>query len=120
MKLTDLEPTFLRYENRGDQHIYHHRVETVAEAHGVLFLCPKCFLANGGAKGTHAILCWSRSAGTPETAKPLPGRWALAGTSFEDLTLNGDVGGNENRSVLLLSGCNAHFHVTSGEILFTE
>lgn len=32
-----------------------HPVETLAEADGVWFLCPKCFVANGGAKGTHPV-----------------------------------------------------------------
>ena len=38
-------------------------VETMAEANGVSFLCPKCFHVNGGAKGTHTILCTFRGGG---------------------------------------------------------
>ena len=60
MRLTDLEPQFLRYQQEGNSVIYHH-VETLAEAHGVMFLCPRCFAANGGRAGTHMVICWSRS-----------------------------------------------------------
>ena len=89
-------------------------VDSIAEAHGIQFNCPKC---SDGERG-HIVICWSRSAGAPEDIPPLPGRWSLHGTSIYDLTLDGDVGNaNSNRSVQLQGGCNAHFHVTNGEIV---
>jgi hypothetical protein len=118
LKLTDLDAQFLRYEHRADGHTYHHHVDTLAEAHGVMFLCPLCFKANGGPIGTHSVLCWSRSAGTPELAQPGPGRWQMVGTGLHDLTLNGDMAGTPGqgaRSVQLTGGCGWHGFVTNGE-----
>ena len=77
MRLTDLEPQFVRYEDRveerefvdGDEATWRERgcptvkrtlpcqyiipVATLAEAQGIHFLCPVCFQQNGGAVGTH-------------------------------------------------------------------
>lgn len=139
MRLTDLQPQFLRHEVRmetyqvvdGDPDTWRERgcpthdvtgprmympmVDKIEEAQGVEFLCPKCFAANGGPVGTHIVVCWSRSRGVPDDASPGPGRWMLVGTSYEDLTLDGDPPGNA-RSVQLTAGCGAHFHVTAGEV----
>ena len=137
MKLTELEPKFLRYEctpgrptqiandplhfPEGGSHVEFrdtvvwHMVGTLAEAQGVEFLCPKCFVTNGGRVGTHIVVCWSRLRGVPDGAHPLPGRWALNGTGFEDLTLDAEPP-NGARSVALTGGCGAHFLVTNGEV----
>lgn len=112
MRFTELEPKLIRYERREDR-VYHVPVDNLADAQGVQFLCPKCFRENGGSVGTHAIICWSRSRGTPEDAVPGPGRWTLEGTGLHDLTLNGDPG---SRSVLLTGGCAWHGFVTNGEV----
>jgi hypothetical protein len=69
---------------------------------------------NGGKVGTHGVICWSESAGTPADAIPGPGRWKLVGTGLHDLTLDGD--GGRSRSVLLTGGCGWHGFVTSGEV----
>lgn len=129
--LTDLEPEFMRWEKRfegspdiapaggkfGDayEHVVHVPVESIDQAHGVKFLCPLCFERNGGKRGTHMVICWSRSAGTPEEAVPGPGRWKMEGTGFADLTLNADPPGTM-RSVQLLGGCNWHGFVTGGVV----
>lgn len=113
MRLSDLEPQFLRYAPR-DGHVYWSHVDDIAVAQGVSFLCPKCFAANGGKVGTHTIVCWSRSRGVPDDATPGPGRWALKGTGYADLTLDGD---GSSRSVLLTGdGCKWHGFVTQGEV----
>ena len=85
-------------------------VRTMEEAEGVRFLCPLCFHRNGGAVGTHAVICWGPT--VPAAIEPGPGRWTLAGTSIADLTLNGALG--KSRSVLLTSGCGWHGYVTNG------
>jgi hypothetical protein len=86
-----------------------------AGAHGVKFLCPKCFAVNGGPVGTHSVICWSRSSGTPEDMQPGPGRWKMDGTGLDDLTLNGDApDGGGARSVLLTGGCGWHGFVDDG------
>ncbi len=110
LRLTDLEPRFLRYECRADG-VHHVEVDSIAEAQGLMFLCPKCYVANGGCVGTHRIICWSRSRGVPDDAKPGPGRWDLVGTGFDDLSL---LAGSS--SVQLLGGCNWHGFVTGGEV----
>lgn len=140
MKLIELEPCFLRYEvisgwptriandplhfPEGGTHIEFrdrvelHVVKTLAEAQGVEFLCPRCFVANGGVGGTHIVICWSRSRGVPEDATPKPGRWVLEGTGLDDLTLNVEPP-NTLRSVQLIGGgCKAHFNVINGDVIF--
>ena len=113
-RLVDLDAQFMRWERRDDGKIYWVPVATLAEAHGVKFLCPKCFVENGGPRGTHAIMCWSRSAGAPEEATPLPGRWKMDGLNLDDLTLNADPPSGA-RSVLLHGGCAWHGFVTNGD-----
>ena len=131
MKLTDLEPQLLRHEFRettwtrqnadgSTEEVTGPRsffisVDTLAEAQGVEFLCPKCFSANGGAVGTHGIICWSRSRGVPDDVEPTPGRWAMSGTGLEDLTLNADPP-SQARSILLTSGCRWHGFITAGMV----
>lgn len=110
MKLRDLEAQFVRVID----HKTFAPVSSIAEAHGVKFLCPTCFAQNGGKVGTHSVICWSRSAGTPDDMPPLPGRWTLCGTSIDDLTLNGDPPDNA-RSVALPDGCRWHDFITNGE-----
>lgn len=113
MKLTDLDAEFLRYERHADGHVYLPHVDSIDIAHGVEFLCPKCFVELGGKIGCHAIICWSRSRGTPDTAAPGPGRWRMVGTGLHDLTLDAEIDGGA-RSVAVTGGCEAHFHVTNG------
>lgn len=89
-------------------------VAAIAEAQGVCFLCPLCFAANGGAIGTHSVICWSRSRGIADDVHPGPGRWSLHGSGIDDLTLDADPPGGA-RSVLLTSGCGWHGFVNSGD-----
>lgn len=115
MKLIELDPQFLRYEEREDG-TYFVNVLTIAEAQGIRFLCPKCFVANGGPVGTHGVICWSRSAGVPEKARPGPGRWAMRGTGPADLTLDADPPGTQRSVLLTGAGCGWHGFVTNGEV----
>ena len=89
------------------------RVEAIDQAQGVRFLCPACFAKNGGARGTHMVVCWSRSRGVPDDVDPKPGRWTLHGTGIDDLTLHGDPVGHA-RSVQLHGGCGWHGFVDNG------
>lgn len=114
LRLAQLEPRFIRHERR-DGKTFHRFVESIAEAQGIIFLCPKCFAKNGGPVGTHSVICWSRSRGVPDDVSPGPGRWALQGSGFEDLTLGADPP-NRARSVLLTGGCAWHGFVTKGEV----
>ena len=107
MKLSELEPQFMkvvtakRFQN----------VDTIEEADGVMFLCPKCFKENGGPVGTHRVLCWRPR--VSQEIPPTPGRWEFKGTGYDDLTL---VAGSS--SIFLTGeGCGAHFFVKNGEIV---
>lgn len=114
LRLTLLRPQFLRYEKRDGQ-VYLPNVDHIMQAQGIQFLCPKCFVENGGSIGTHSVICWSRSRGVPDDARPGPGRWSLDGIGYDDLTLDTDVG-SPSRSVLLTSGCRWHGFVTKGRV----
>lgn len=118
MKLTELDPQFIRFE-RVDGRITHTFVDRIEDAQGIEFLCPVCFVKNGGPMGTHGVICWSRSRGAPEDATPGPGRWQMVGAGLHDLTLNGDAVGNPGagaRSVQLGGGCEWHGFITNGEV----
>lgn len=107
--LAQLEAKFIRYERR-DGHEFFIDVETIGEAQGVKFLCPKCFAANKGPVGTHMVVCWSRSRGVPDDVEPRP---VLTGTGIADLTLNADPPGTA-RSIQLTGGCGWHGFINSG------
>lgn len=110
-KLRDLDAKLLRYDGNGVSR----KVESLEDAQGVRFGCPKCFAANGGTMvGTHQVICWSRSRGITEDVEPGPGRWKIDGTSLDDLTLNADPPSSQ-RSVQLNGGCSWHGFVTNGD-----
>lgn len=111
MRLVDLEAKFLALMD-GDAKTFRY-VDSIADAQGVWFLCPKCYAANAGRIGTHAVICWNRT--VPDDMDPKPGRWALHGTGLHDLTLNSDPPGSA-RSVLLKGGCAWHGFITDGEV----
>lgn len=116
MRLVDLDPEWIfdyktneqhqrvmRRANDSHTHIAHgpdaegydRRADipelSIANAQGVMFLCPVCFKKNGGSRGTESVLCWFKDRGVPDDAVPGPGRWAASGTGFEDLTLSPSV-----------------------------
>lgn len=106
MKLIELEPHFLKLKTPTSWM----RVDSIEEADGVLFLCPKCFQQDPvGPIGTHSIICWRPR--VSQDVSPKPGRWEFTGTGYADLSL---VAGSS--SVLLTSGCRAHFFVRAGRI----
>jgi hypothetical protein len=139
MRLTDLDPQFVRFEERhapdpqewedgvlraaGSTYQVQIRVDSIQEAQGIRFACPKCYIANNGLVGTHGVLCWSSSRGVPDHATPGPGRWSLQGTGYNDLTLGEEPG--KSRSVLLHGECKEpdgkmgpgwHGFVTNGDV----
>lgn len=104
MKLTDLEPEWTKWISDKESR----RVNTMAEADGLWFLCPVCIEANNGPIGTHMVLCWQPQ--VPLTTSPAPGRWTMTGTSFEDLTLHPSV------HLAGKGGCGWHGFVKNGEV----
>lgn len=107
MKLRDLEPHFLTIESeRVDKY-----TDDISKADGIIFLCPKCFAANGGSVGTHSIICWFTGRNIPPEKSPGPGRWNAQGTGYDDLTFVGPGA----VSVLLTGGCGWHGFIRNGE-----
>lgn len=90
-------------------------VDTLTEADGIMFLCPKCFHVNQGPTGTHVILCWFLGK-VEDTVTPGPGRWLPGGTGLDDLTFINEG----SRSVLLTGGCHYHGYVIAGEATCDE
>ncbi len=108
MKLTELEPQFLRYELLEGKET-HRYVDTLADAQGVMFLCPQCWKKNNGPVGTHSVLCWFVGRRVPDHVFPRPGRWHVSGTGYDDLTLQPSV-------FLTGQGCGWHGFVTNGVV----
>ncbi len=81
-------------------------VDTLAEAQGILFLCPKCFVENMGPVGTHCVLVWFRDRGVPAEFLPSP-RWVVNGTGYADLSTT--------PSIHIRTGCGYHGFLTNGE-----
>jgi hypothetical protein len=110
VRLNEIQPQFIvpRVDSQKRRLIVN--VDHIVDAKGIRFLCPKCFAANGGPKGTHQVICWSPDVDC--SWSPGPGRWSLHGSGYDDLSL---VAGSS--SVQLNGGCNAHFFVTGGAII---
>jgi hypothetical protein len=86
-------------------------VDTLIEADGVMFLCPKCFVENSGPVGTHRVICWFVGK-VPDDVVPKPGRWTPTGTDLHDLTFVPSAG--RSHSVLLTGACGWHGFVVNG------
>lgn len=106
MKLLELEPGWLKIEN---ERMFNRNWPTLEGSDGIIFLCPKCFTANGGPKGTHQVICWRPH--VPQTMHPKPGRWEFKGIGFEDLTLFAG-----SSSIQLMGGCSWHGFIRGGEV----
>lgn len=109
MRLTDLEPEFYKIIEPGK---LWGRVDTLAEAQGIQFLCPKCFAENGGPVGTHVVACWFTNRGVSADEHPKPGRWNVSGTGFHDLSFTPPGA----HSIQITGGCNWHGFLENGEI----
>jgi len=136
MRLTELQAHLFRFESRietyqvcdGDPatwnergrpvkevtgpRTYLHHVKVMAEAQGVMMLCPLCFQKNGGDRGTHWIRVPFAGRGvTDEQAmhddQGKPVCWEVSGASLEDLSTA--------PSILLLGGCGWHGYITHGD-----
>lgn len=106
MRLNQLNPEFLKLVDGKTRTI----VPTLAEATGIMFLCPTCFQKNNGEVGTHSMICWFNGRGVPNTESPGPGRWNSQGTGVEDLTFVGP-----GATSVLIEG-HTHFLIEHGEV----
>ncbi len=136
MKLTDLEPEFMRYETRvetseeivGDYSTWEERgrpCQTVTgprefiipqtslkDAQGMFMACPLCYSKKGNTLvGVHHVEVTFKDCGVKDhqgchNAQGKPVRWEVSGNSFDNLTLT--------PSILLQGGCGWHGFVTQG------
>ena len=131
MKLTDLEPQFIRYEE-GIADKWHGKkledgstqwggfpvqmkryVDTLADAQGVMFLCPLCFTKNNGSINTHQCEVTFSDRGVKNedgvhNNLGLPVRWSVTGSCYDDLSTQ--------PSVLVQGGCGWHGFLTDGNV----
>lgn len=88
------------------------RVQTLADADGIQFLCPKCYFQNGGPVGTHTVAVYFRGRGAPphigKDSNGQPARWDVMGNDFLDLTLA--------PSIWIKSGCGWHGYIEHGAV----
>lgn len=117
MRLVDLEPEFVRYRTdtgpSGVRQILS-PAANLAEAQGVMFLCPVCFARNGGSVGTHLIAVTFHGRGATDDQGSRgrggqPSRWHATGSSAEDLTLTPSID-------LGPGGCGWHGFITNGDV----
>lgn len=150
MKLSDLQPQFVLYETRiedyqvivGDQQTWRERgcptktvngpqeymthVDSLTEAQGLCFLCPKCYSENihkllpgetdieGAGIGIHQVEVAFEGRGVKDNqgshgSNGKPTRWNVSGNGFSDLTTT--------PSILVGPTCKWHGHITNGEIV---
>lgn len=114
MRLTELEPRFVRHELRYGQKIDIH-VDTITDATGITFLCPVCFKKNNGSIGTHGITVTFSGRNVPDelgshNKEGKPSRWSVSGNNFEDLTLAPSI------DISVDSPGEWHGFITNGEI----
>lgn len=100
VRLCDLDAKLVKLTERGWMN-----VDTLAEAQGLMFLCPTCFVLNRGRAGTHSGLCWFKDRGVPDEQVPLPGRWIPSGTSIDDITFVGPAAAS-----VLFQTCPTRYH----------
>ena len=95
MKLVQLEPQFVQYfEDETGNHLRH--APDLGHAQGIQFLCPSCFVRNGGAVGTHLIEASFTGTGVLDhqgshNRKGEPSRWTASGSMYVDLTLRPSI-----------------------------
>lgn len=142
MRLRDLDPWFIRYKTViktwerviGDPLTWKagdptetvtgpreemDRVETLAEAQGIFFRCPKCVSRSDEpnaeglrvAQGHYLQVTFADRGVEPQQGchgkNGEPTRWNVSGTGFDDLTTT--------PSILLYGGCEWHGYITSGD-----
>lgn len=134
MKLSELQAYFVRHAvETADEHLgrnlpdgtvqwggfptdVFHRVDALAEAHGIVFLCPKSYAKNGGVAGTHGVRVYFEGSPVPShigtNNKGETVRWSVQGTGLGDLTLRPSILEQDEGSV---DPCGWHGYVTNGQ-----
>jgi len=101
MKLTDLDPHFIK---RSDRFEYDY-TDDVTKAEGLVMKCPAChwaFTRHRGGDDVHSITLWR-----PESA------WSFVGHDYRDLSAMA------GRIVCeITTGCRSRFHIKAGKVDF--
>jgi hypothetical protein len=104
MRLRNLDAHFVKLLPPEPDHGHPmHDVETLAEADGVMFECPKCH--------KHQILCWFNGRSVPDEIASGTRRWNPTGVNIDDLTFVGPGA----TSVLVTQPCGWHGFVRNGD-----
>ena len=103
MKLTDLDPHFIR---RCDRFEYE-ATDNIDKADGIVMQCPACHWSFGRGRTpdahVHRVTLWQ-----PET-----GEWRFTGHDYRDLSaMAGRV------VVAVTTGCQSRFHIRTGRVDF--
>jgi hypothetical protein len=104
MKLLDLNPSFIRYDDRGSWVV----VNSIQEAQGISFDCPVC--RNHGVSVSFVDDTLPSRYGTYEKKTGKPMRWKVTGTGLHDMTIIGEV------DVEHVKHC-WHGHIRNGQVL---
>lgn len=107
VQLVDLEPTFLVIDQSN---VHRRELDDMARAQGLMLLCPKC-LYDVRAR-SHSLLCWFADRDVPDVEMPTGARWVAIGTSYADLTLEGDIA--------VRGGCGWRGQIARGAILLPD
>ena len=103
MRLSQLEAKLVRYETRphesqaaGWTSEYLVKVNSLADAQGIMLLCPACFARNNGSVGTHMIEVSFADRNVQDhqgskNREGKPSRWTVSGSSCDDLTLRPSI-----------------------------
>lgn len=114
MRLTELDPEFIRWEDRTEvvdgmlvTRAYLPSASSLADAQGILFDCPKC--RNHSVQVAFAGRAVADHHGT-HASDGRPTRWQVSGSAFDDLTLTPSVDCTPSDP-----NC-WHGHITNGEV----
>jgi Family of unknown function (DUF6527) len=92
--LKELEGQFIAYFEENGRDMFRH-VDSLSEAHGIHFICPKSFAAHQGRVGAHMMqLYFSGSPVPPRLGTNKSGqtvRWNVSGTCMDDLSLTPSI-----------------------------
>lgn len=103
--LRELQARFIMYHQESREDMckrgvaipgdYFRQVDSLAEAHGIRFLCPKSFAANSGPVGTHSVQVYFAGSPVPEhIGKNKEGqtvRWNVSGSDLDNLSLTPSI-----------------------------
>lgn len=114
--LEALRGELVRLERHGDGRVLWPHEDDAAQAHGLLFLCPRCVQAHGQA--AHRVVVWRAGCGVPDAQIP-PARRRFVGTGLHDLSVLAAYDGGPD-TVYEDGGCNWWGFVLDGHVCSTR